>query len=247
MHVLKHWAQALLTPVPLLGVAHLPRYVADYLRFAAAGRPGEVRWRDTYPCLGDWTSHTPFDPHYLFQAAWLARKLAQHPPVMHVDIGSSVLTSTVVSAFVDTVFVDYRPLPVHARGFVPVAANITRLPFAPGTLESISCLHVLEHIGLGRYGDPLDPRGSEKAASELEGSLRAGGLLFLSTPVGRERVCFNAHRVFAPHSIVAMFPRLTLTEFSFVGDDRKFREGESLAAAQHNDYGCGMFAFTKAR
>ena len=138
-------------------------------------------------------------------------------------------------------------LPVHAHGFIPVAANITRLPFARGTLESISCLHVLEHIGLGRYGDPLDPGGSEKAASELEKSLRVGGLLFLSTPVGRERVCFNAHRVFAPQTIVAFFPRLTLTEFSFVGDDGKFRQGESLAAAQHNDYGCGMFAFTKAR
>jgi hypothetical protein len=31
-----------------------------------------------------------------------------------------------------------------------------------GYCDSLSCLHALEHFGLGRYGDPIDPRGHEK-------------------------------------------------------------------------------------
>ena len=65
-----------------------------------------------------------------------------------------------------------------------------------------------EHIGLGRYGDPLDPLGTRKAAAELQRVLAPGGQLLFSLPVGRPRVEFNAHRVHDPHEVASWFDGL---------------------------------------
>jgi hypothetical protein len=104
-------------------------------------------------------------------------------------------------------------------------------------------LHVIEHIGLGRYGDPIDPQGSIKAALELQRIVSHGGKLLLSLPIGRERICFNAHRVHAAATVLTMFPQMELVEFSFVDDDGQYRENETIAAADNLEYGCGLFLF----
>jgi hypothetical protein len=104
---------------------------------------------------------------------------------------------------------------------------------------------VIEHIGLGRYGDPIDPDGSIKAALELQRILHASGKLYLSLPIGRERICFNAHRVHAPETVVSLFPKLKLIEFSFVNDEGQFLEKQQLQTAKNLDYGCGLFMFEK--
>jgi SAM-dependent methyltransferase len=104
---------------------------------------------------------------------------------------------------------------------------------------------VIEHIGLGRYGDPLDPKGSIKAAAELQRVLRPGGKLYLSLPIGRERVCFNAHRVHAPSTVLGMFAQMKLMEFSLVDDEAQYIEHASLKNADKLEYGCGLFIFKK--
>jgi SAM-dependent methyltransferase len=106
-------------------------------------------------------------------------------------------------------------------------------------------MHVIEHIGLGRYGDPLDPDGSIRAAKELQRVLKPGGHLFLSVPVGRERVCFNSHRIFAPDRIAVLFSGLKLISFSYVSDDGQFFNGRPTAEAAGNEYACGMYVFKK--
>jgi hypothetical protein len=157
---------------------------------------------------------------------WLSLKAHPHGP--HLDVGSSVLTMSVLSAYLPTIFLDYRPLNVRLTGLMAVAGDVTCLPFATPSRSSISCLHVIEHIGLGRYGDPINPRGSRKAAEELGRILTPHGRLYLSAPVGRERVCFNAHRVFAPATIPALLPSLRLVELSYVDDAGMFHEGAAL-------------------
>jgi len=104
---------------------------------------------------------------------------------------------------------------------------------------------VIEHVGLGRYGDPLDPEGSAKAARELARVLAPGGHLYLSAPVGRARVCFNAHRVFDPQALPQSFPGLRVAGFSFVDDAGAFHRDRDPAAAEANEYGCGMYVLTK--
>lgn len=239
------WIGAVVDWRRLASLRFLGRYIADWRAFRRQAGSWTVKVADSYPCLADRLPATPFDPHYFYQGNWLARRLAHAKPLQHVDVGSSVLTMGVLSAHVPTIFVDYRPLVARQTGLDCIAADITRLPFADASIDSLSCLHVIEHIGLGRYGDPIDPSGAQRAAQELQRVVGAGGRLYLSTPIGRERVCFNAHRVFAPTTIIGMFSELRLARFSYVADDGRLYVDVSCAQVPPLDYGCGFFEFLR--
>jgi len=241
----RNWALALLTPIPLAGLFQLPRYLSDWHRFKAMPGAPKLKWRESYPCLADATRTTRLDAHYFYQGAWLARQLVAAKPDRHVDIASSILAIGVLSAHVPTVFVDIRPPDVDLPNLDRVVGSITSLPFADASIPSLSCLHVIEHIGLGRYGDSLDPTGAERAAKELQRVLNPAGRLYLSTPVGRERICFNAHRVFSPATIVRMFNDLQLERFAFVDDAGALHASAKPDDARALNYGCGLFRFKK--
>jgi hypothetical protein len=234
---------ALAELLPRPACLYLPRYLRDWYLLSKMGC--NVSLRDTYPCLTDHVRHTPFDPHYFYQAAWLARRLAADIPDQHVDVGSDVRMISVLSAFVQTEFLDYRPLRVNLTGLTCRRGNLLALDLATNSVRSLSCLHVVEHVGLGRYGDPLDPDGSARALRELQRVLARRGRLYLSVPVGRERVCFNAHRVFDPGTIVNVLDGLRLVEFSLVDDAGALQELVPLDMATNLEYGCGLFIFEK--
>src|SRR2546422_9394672 len=244
LKVAVRWAGVVVNLCGVKGLQGLPRYLRDWHVYAkAAGRP--IRIVDSYPCLGDATHGTSFDPHYFYQGAWLARRLVQLRPPRHVDISSSVQTVSVISAFVETTFIDYRVLRVSLPGLECVQGDLLALDLPSESVPSLSCMHVIEHVGLGRYGDPIDPHGSEKAAMELGRVLARSGPFFLTVPVGRERVCFNAHRIFFPQTVLEMFKCLELRSFAYVDDERQFHDAASPADAENCDYGCGMFCFVK--
>jgi Caenorhabditis protein of unknown function, DUF268 len=242
--MLFHWAEIMFNLRSVLALHRIPRYFRDWAVFSRTSEM-PVRFADSYPCLADATPKTNFDAHYFFQAAWLARKLSQDRPGKHVDIGSDVNAIGVISAFVDTTFVDYRPLDVSLKGLKNRQGDLLHLEHHDGSINSLSCLHVIEHVGLGRYGDPLDPKGAVKAAAELSRVLALNGSLFLSVPVGRERVCFNAHRVFAPDSVLRMFTNLCLRDSALVDDEGQFHEHALPEKMTGCEYGCGMFHFVK--
>jgi SAM-dependent methyltransferase len=242
----RSWLLPFIDPRQLASVFYLPRFLLDLRRYRKLATTQTVRLADAYPCLSDRTPRTPFDPHYFFQGAWLSRRLAEIRPERHVDVGSSVMMISVLSAQVPVTFVDYRPLSVALPGITSVGGDLGKLPFSDRSLDSVSSLHVIEHVGLGRYGDRIRADGSRLAARELERVIKPKGHLFVSVPVGRERVCFNAHRVFAPHTIVTYLEELRLERFSLVDDEGRFSEGASLDAASGLDYGCGMFEFSRA-
>jgi hypothetical protein len=223
---------------------YLPRYVRDWQRFQKLSG-GDLHYRDGHPCLTDWLDHTPFDPHYFYQAVWLARCVAARKPQRHTDIGSDIRIFNTLSAFVPVEFIDFRPLRVDVDGLTCIQGNLTELAKPSASIPSLSCLHVIEHVGLGRYGDTIDPAGSTKALAELQRVLAPGGMLYISTPVGRQRVCFNAHRIFRPETIIATLQDLQLVEFSLIDDSGNYRAGQAPAAAEDLEYGCGLFSFTK--
>jgi hypothetical protein len=117
------------------------------------------------------------------------------------------------------------------------------LPFADGSVESLSCLHVAEHVGLGRYGDPLDPDGTRKAALELQRVLASGGRLYFSMPVGEARTEFNAHRVHDPEAVPGLFPYLRLEAFSGVDDEGRWQRELSPGDLGGSRWACGFYVF----
>jgi hypothetical protein len=242
--VLQRWLRLLAPLRAIGGLFHLPRYVRDWKRYQAVSERS-LRIRDSYPRLTDWVESTPFDPHYFYQSAWLARRLATNRPDRHVDVGSDVRMIGVLSAFIPTEFLDYRPLEVNIAGLNSAKGDVMSLHLPDASENSVSCLHVVEHIGLGRYGDDIDPEGSRKALSELSRILAPKGRLFLSMPVGRERVCFNAHRVFDPATVIGMLPELHIVEFSLIDDCGVYCQHVEPSEGMRQEYGCGLFLFEK--
>ena len=205
----------------------------------------EVRFKETYPCLKDKLQSTPFDQHYTYHPAWAARILAQTRPAEHIDISSILYFGTMISAFIPVKFYDYRPADIFLTDYSSGFADLQKLPFETDSVESLSCMHTVEHIGLGRYGDPLDADGDLKGIAELVRVLKPGGDLLFVTPVGQPTVQFNAHRIYSFEQIIQYFSPLTLKEFSLVPDAGGLINNASPSLVAQQKYGCGCFWFKK--
>lgn len=227
----------------------LPFYIADGVKFwSKRDQRFSFRVKDLHPCLIDKTATTHFEPHYTYHPAWAARKVADLKPDYHVDIASTLQFPAIVSAFVPVKFYDYRPAMLNLDGLTSEHADLTQLHFADDSIESLSCMHTLEHIGLGRYGDPIDPSGDKKAASELARVLKPGGQFIFVTPVGEPKIAFNAHRIYSYQQVLDLFPNLKLKEFSLVPDDFKqfgLIKNADPELVKNQSWACGCFLFTK--
>lgn len=229
----------------IISVIYIPKFFIEWIKYRHSDKKNTVYLHDLWPCLNDRVKKTPFDPHYFYQASWLARRLSNSRPNKHYDIGSDVTMIGVISGFLPVEFVDFRPLNVSLQNLTSTSGNITNISYMNDSLLSLSCLHVVEHIGLGRYGEHLDSEGSKKALLELQRVVAPGGRLYLSVPIGLERVCFNAHRIFNPQTIIDTLEQLKLLEFSLIDDDGNFIENGSQNLSRNLDYGCGLFVFEK--
>lgn len=202
-------------------------------------------WEDKYPCLNENTKKTKFDAHYIYHPAWAARILAQTKPEKHTDISSTLHFCTIISAFIPTEFYDFRPAQLNLNNLISKKADLTNLPFKDGSIRSLSCMHTVEHIGLGRYGDELDPDGDLKAMSELQRVLAKDGSLLFVVPIGQPKIMFNAHRIYSFDQIKEYFKDLKLEDFSLIIDDGNFIQKSDKETADRQKYGCGCFWFKK--
>jgi SAM-dependent methyltransferase len=191
------------------------------------------------PSLKDKTSTTPLEPVYFYQDTWAAHKIFELKPQHHYDIGSSAKTIGLISQFVPTTMVDIRPIDLKLNNLYFQKGTILSLPFENASIKSISSLCVVEHIGLGRYGDPVDVLGSEKAIKEIQRVTAPEGIILISVPVDDEnKIYFNSHRAFTREYILELFNNCELME-------EKYIYGNELVDNYSKDkkLGAGLFMF----
>lgn len=228
----------------LFWIRALSWFVRDYSSLAREARDPahSPSLRFLSPHLGDKRSITPLEPVYFFQNTWAARKIFTLGVTHHVDVGSSAMAIGVIAQHVPVTMVDIRPILLEVEGLTFKQGSILALPFDDGSLDSISSLCVIEHIGLGRYGDAINAYGSEKAIRELARVLKPGGHLLLSVPVDEEcRVYFNAHRAFTRDYLL----RLLFDQFTI--EEERYQYGMSLHERYDSakGFGTGMFHLRK--
>lgn len=231
----------------ILNIVLTPFILLDYLKYKSIDteKRFSVKLKDFYPQIKDKTITTHFDTHYVYHTSWAGRKIKEINPKFHTDISSSLYFSGIVSAFIPIKFYDYRPAQLKLSNLESLPGDLMKLPFANNSINSLSCMHTIEHIGLGRYGDPLDPNGDIKATTELKRVLSNEGSLLFVTPVGKTKIQFNAHRIYSYDMIMKMFQDLKLIEFSLVTDTGDFIENASPDLVKQQEYGCGCFWFKK--
>ena len=138
--------------------------------------------------------------HYFHQDLLVAREIHRRQPRRHIDVGSSIYGFVShVASFRELEVLDVRPVTTQVEGITFVQQDVMRLgPEWSAVADSVSCLHALEHFGLGRYGDTVDYEGWRRGLEGLGAILEPGGTLYQAVPTGRhQRVEFNAHRVFS--------------------------------------------------
>jgi len=224
---------------------HFRRFFQDWSRFKTLG--GHASFNDIAPQLQDISSKSQSGGgHYFYQDVWALRRLAKLRPTEHHDFGSRLDGfSAQATALCPIYYYDIRQPQFEIPNFTFRQASLMCLPLDDQSVLSASCLHVVEHIGLGRYGDEIDPHGTEKALHELVRVLAPAGQLLLSMPVGRERVEFNAQRIWHPERPVETMRALKLDEFSVISDEDEFFVNVTPGDFINQRYACGLYLFTR--
>lgn len=227
-------------------------YLSDWTVFNKKYNDTEKRlplnWEDRFPIVHEKTLHTQYDRHYTYHPAWAARVLYQMKPSKHIDIGSFLLFPAIASTFVPIDYYDYRPANLILNNLTSAHADLINLPFADKSIESLSCMHVVEHVGLGRYGDPIDPDGDLKALHELQRVIAVNGCLLVVVPVGHPRIMYNAHRIYQYNDMAKILNELTLIEFAIILDheeDGGILYDVSPETINNQNYACGCYLFKR--
>lgn len=220
-------------------------FFAQWKRFRGLG--GSASFSEIAPQLFDKSNESQTGGgHYFYQDVWALRHLKQLQPDEHHDVGSRLDGFVAqATAICPVIYWDIRPPQFELPNFQFRQGNILNLPLATGSIRSLSCLHVAEHIGLGRYDDPIDPAGTEKALRELQRVVVPGGQLLFSIPIGRERVEFNAQRICDPETPTRILAGMRLMEFNAVDDGGRLRQNVNPAELRNSKYACGLYRFIK--
>lgn len=191
--------------------------------------------------------------HYFHQDLLIARKIFENKPHKHVDIGSRTDGFVAhVASFREIEVFDIREQVNRIKNIFFKRADLTKLtPDLINYCDSVSSLHAIEHFGLGRYGDEVDYNGHLKALENIRQILQQGGKFYFSTPIGPQRIEFNAHRVFSVRYLLDLFESdYAVDSFSYVDDRGDLYENVTLEKNQIDNsfgcmYGCGIFELTK--
>lgn len=232
-----------------MSIKHKIRYFREYLAFKKAG--GQVD--RIFPIYSDYREQAgSATGHYFHQDLLVASYICRSEPVRHIDVGSRVDGFVAhVAAFRAIEVIDVRALEDtgHANIRFKQMDLMKAESVEPAICDSLSCLHAIEHFGLGRYGDPLNPQGHLVGFRNLLTMLKPGGTLYISFPIAHaDQVHFNAHRVFKPDSILGWCPDvpIELLSFSFVDDAGRLHKEVALSdVPDATRYGCGIYTFRK--
>ncbi|MFY0607746.1 MAG: DUF268 domain-containing protein [Cyclobacteriaceae bacterium] len=230
-------------------------FLKDYrkLKRAAKTHSSQVNFGRPFPMLRDKNDTSGrLSGHYFHQDLLVAQKIFDNCPKRHVDIGSRTDGFVAhVASFREIEVIDIRETLDEISNIKFVQADF----MSPESglkdyTDSVSCLHVIEHFGLGRYGDPIDLNGHWKGLDNIFKLLKKGGKFYFSTPIGPEKIHFNAHRVFNLRTLVDYFSKAySIDSFSYVDDagilfkDIDFNQG--LEGNFGCNFGCAIFELTK--
>jgi len=228
----------------------MPRYLRDLSRFRKI-YPGKV---SIHPCVQDWHEEGgSAGGEYFLQDLYVAQQVFRAAPEKHVDIGSRINGFAAhVASFREIEVFDIRPVTSTVPGIVFRQADLMSAErVSENYCDSLSSLHALEHFGLGRYGDPLDVQGHIRGLGNMARLLKPGGILYLSSPVGKARIEFNAQRILDPREVIRCAEEngLLLKSIASVHPDCPLQEADDpereIAILEKMRYALGIFVFVK--
>jgi hypothetical protein len=133
---------------------------------------------------------------------------------------------------------DFRPYPFRHKRLEFIQADILTWQPLAGRFDTAISISTVEHVGLGAYGDPVEPEGDRIAVEKLRESVRPGGALFLTVPAGRPETT-RLMRIYDEARLRALVPDAEVVRFfAKAGRFGEWREvgGEAIAELAYEDY-----------
>lgn len=227
----------------------------DYKKFVSLmGNDKTFPVRENMPCIDDKGMDAGDTiPIYFPQDLYVAQKVFQNNPVKHVDVGSRVDGFVAhVASFRNIELLDIRKMDSSIQNVEFKQADLMDSETIPlDYCDSISSLHALEHFGLGRYGDKLDPNGHKKGFENITRMLKSGGTFYFSVPMGVQRIDFNAHRVFSLSYLLDWVNKdYDIVSFAYISDRGVLYEDvvineELIRTSCGCRFGCAIFELRK--
>ncbi len=206
----------------------------------------------SFPILTDFTeSAGQATGHYFHQDLLVASFIHASKPTRHVDVGSRIGGFVAhVASFREIEVIDIRPLAPTIHNNIKFLQMDLMNDAESEIADSVSCLHAVEHFGLGRYGDPITVDGHVKGIGNLVKMLKPGGTLYISFPIGKgNEVHFNAHRVMDPREILkipVIQNEMQLERYDYVDDKGDLHtHGTIEETINRFRFGCGIYSFRK--
>ena len=233
-----------------LSLKYLPKFIIDRKKWLEKG--GKI---DTYSvCLKDYKDNAgTLNGEYFHQDLLVANLIFNHNPNRHIDIGSRIDGFVAhVASFREIEIFDIRPnIKSSHKNIITNKLDIMQSKYT-NISDSISCLHSLEHFGLGRYSDTIDINGHIKGLENMIQMLKKKGRLYLSIPVSqKDKNVFNQQRYFHPLSIFSLtklMENLKLIRFDFVNNKGELIKNLDINKLNSNiNSGCGIYTFEKIR
>ena len=235
-------------PKAISSLQFYPRYLKE--RRAWIKKGGKIK--ENYMILSDYAdSAGTAKGHYFHQDLLVSQLINKHKPIRHIDIASRIDGFVAHVASYRTIEVlDIRPLKESEHENIKFVQADLMDPQDLGQTDSLSCLHSIEHFGLGRYSDQIDIDGHNKGIMNLVNLVSTGGRLYISFPIWQaDEVHFNAHRVFHPETILkhqSIKECMKLIRFDFVDDFGDLHSDSSINDFDKNiKFGCGIYTFQK--
>lgn len=233
----------------------LPFYFRDFRNLKKQIKiKGDFKFGKLWPILNQRKSESgSLTFHYFYQDLFVAQRIYESKPIRHIDIGSRIDGFVAhVASFREIEIFDIRPLESKIKNVFFTQADLMKLPLNMiECCDSISSLHAIEHFGLGRYGDPIDADGHLKAIDNIYNILKLNGKFYFGTPIGEQRIEFNAHRVFAVKYLIdSLKDKFVIESFSYVDDKNILHTNvqlteENIASNFNTVMGCGIFELIK--
>lgn len=236
-------------------IIHFPSVISDLIKFRKLlGKNSEFKLGNFYPITIDKRNQSgKISGAHFRHDLLVAKRIYKEKPQKHIDIGSRIDGFVAhVAVFREIEFFDIRPIESKIQNIIFEQADFISLPEdLHNYCDSVSSLNAIEHFGLGRYGDPIDPLGHVKAIRNIHKVLKPNGKFYFLVPIGRQRIEFNAHRVFDICYLLDLLQdKFDLVSFSYVDDKGDLFENFELVNEKIKaNYGCyfgfGIFELIK--
>jgi SAM-dependent methyltransferase len=207
----------------------IPKFISDYIRFKKMHKVNIELW----PYLNDRKSSAgSFMHEYFIQDVFAAQLVHRLDPRKIVDVGSRIDGYIAhLITYREVELIDIRPMNSEIRNLKFLQMNFSDYESVQESYtDFVSCLHSIEHFGLGRYGDPIVEDAVPSALKSFSRITKPNGYFLLSTTFGKERVKFNAQWIFDFDKMKARLQSLGFVmEELYYLDKNAFKEGEAEA------------------